>query len=151
QAFKTLLGNLNMAAPDLTINPVAASQAGTAPTNVSQFDYQTALNTAQQAKSDQMAAAQAYVDALQSGADEEHAQLAAADAAKKSMIAKGLMLTPLGVPAASAVGVVSGAPTAAKTYAQKLTSSNPAQIAANVATMGMAPVAQAIGSGISKA
>lgn len=79
QAFQTLLNGLNLSVPSTIINPSTATQAGTAPTNLNNFDYQTALNTAQQATTQEQAAAQAYVDALQSGADETHAQLAAAN------------------------------------------------------------------------
>lgn len=151
QAFQNLLGGLDLGTPTMAINPNAAKQAGTAPTNLNTFDYQAALNTATQAKTDQIAAAQAYVDALQSGADEEHAQLAAQEAAKRSQIADIAMFTPLGLPAAATTAVVAGAPTAAKTYLQKMTSTNPVQMAANVLTGGLAPVAQGVGAGIQKA
>lgn len=93
QAFQSLLGGLDLGTPSLAINPNAAAQAGTAPTGGNQFSYDTALQTAQQAKADQMAGAQAYVDALQSGADENHAQLAAQDAAKRAAISGGVTLT----------------------------------------------------------
>lgn len=149
QAFQSLLGNLNLQAPELLINPNAKDQAGTAPTKGNAFDYDTALSTAKQADMDQIASAQAYVDALQSGADEEHAQLAAAKASQNRKVAgmSAIAQTPL----AATGAVVSGAPAAAQTYAQKLTSSNPAQIAANVATMGLAPVAQGVAAGVQKA
>lgn len=149
QAFRTLMGNLNLGAPDLVINPNAVAQAGTAPTKGSQFNYDDAVNVAKQAKEDQLAAAQAYVDALQSGADEEHAQLAAAKAAKNKSIAAASAIgnTMVGATGAAAVG---GAD-AGKTYFQKLSSSNPAQIAATVGTMGLAPVAQAVGHGVVQA
>lgn len=149
KAFQSLMGGLNFAAPTMAINPTTSTQAGTAPTTASNFDYQTALTTAQQAKTDQIAAAQAYVDALQSGADENHAQLAAQDAMKKAGIQK--MTAIAQTPLAATGAVLAGAPTAAQTYLQKLTSSNPAQIAANVGTMGLAPLAQGIGSGVQKA
>lgn len=149
QAFQSLMGNLNLNAPTMAINPSTAAQAGTAPANASNFDYQTALNVAQQAKTDQLAAAQAYVDALQGGADEEHAQLAAQAAAKKQgIIQKASMTVPI-IPATT--GVVAGAGTAGSTYIDKLKSSDPKQIAANVASFGMAPVAQAVGAGVVKA
>lgn len=90
QAFRSLLGNLNLQTPELAINPNAAGKAGTAPKGASTFDYETALGTAKQAKADQLAAAQAYVDALQAGADERHAQLAAEDAAKRSAVSGGV-------------------------------------------------------------
>lgn len=83
QAYQSLLAGLNLGTPTLAINPIDASQAGTG-ANTSAFDYQSALNTAQQAKASETAAAQAYADALQSGADEQHAQLQAQDAAKKA-------------------------------------------------------------------
>lgn len=149
QAFKSLLGNLNLQTPDLLINPNAASEAGTAPTNVNGFDYQTALGVAQQAKSDQLASAQAYVDALQSGADEEHAQLAAVQAAKKSMATRAASIAQ--TPIAATNAAVQGTAEGGKTYLQKLASSNPKQIAANVLTMGMAPVAQGVAKGVEKA
>lgn len=152
-AFQSLLGGLNLDTPTMTINPSTAAQAGTAPTNASNFDYQTALTTAQQAKSDQLAAAQAYVDALQSGADENHAQLAAQNAAKTTKISQvgALANTALGATGAATAGIASGVPAAGQTYLQKISSSNPAQIAATVGTMGMAPVAQAVASGVQKA
>lgn len=82
QAFQTLLGGLNLNAPSTIINPTTATQASTAPVNFNQFDYQTAINTAQQAKTQEVAAAQAYVNAIQSGMDEQHAQAQAANTAK---------------------------------------------------------------------
>lgn len=90
QAFQTLLQGLNLQTPTAIINPATSGQAGTAPTSLNNYDYQTALNTATSAKADEVAAAQAYVDALQSGADENHAQLAAQEAAKKSTAMGGL-------------------------------------------------------------
>lgn len=83
QAFQTLLQGMNLTTPTAIINPATAAQAGTAPTNLNQYDYQTALNTATSTKADEVAAAQAYVDALQSGADEQHAQLAAQQAGRQ--------------------------------------------------------------------
>lgn len=115
QAFQTLLNGMNLQTPTAIINPAASSQAGTAPKTFSQYDYQTALNTANAAKADEVAAAQAYVDALQAGADEKHAQLAAQDAGKKSMEQKLLAgaNTAVGLPVAVAAQLpVIGAPIA---------------------------------------
>lgn len=116
QAFQTLLGGLNLNAPTATINPSTASAAGTAPTNFNTFDYQTALNTAQQAKTEEVAAAQAYVDALQSGADETHAQLAAANAQRNAAMEGAAMLLtgPVGVVGAALAGGANSAVNAIK-------------------------------------
>lgn len=105
QAFQTLLNGLNLNAPSTIINSSTANQAGTAPTNFNTFDYQTAMNTAQQAQTSEIAAAQAYVDALQAGADEEHAQLAAQDVAKKNTAAAATSMLGLPTAALSALGV----------------------------------------------
>lgn len=86
QAFQTLLNGMNLSTPTAIINPSTASQAGTAPANLNDYNYQTAMNTATSAKADEVAAAQAYVDALQSGADETHAQQAAKDAQRTATI-----------------------------------------------------------------
>lgn len=91
QAFQALLNGLNTGAPSFTLNPATAAQAGTAPTGTNSFDYQGALTTAQNATTQEKAAAQAYVDSLQSGADEEHAQQNAADAAKKFGITSAIL------------------------------------------------------------
>lgn len=107
QAFQTLLSGLNLGTPQTIINSSTANQAGTAPTNLNNYDYQTALNTANAAQADEKAAAQAYVDALQSGADEQHAQLAAQDAAKKANIIGGATLL-TGVSAPAVGGIVQG-------------------------------------------
>lgn len=149
QAFQSLLGGLNLETPNMVINPATAKQAGTAPTDVTSFDYDTALTVAQQAKTDQLAAAQAYVDALQSGADEEHAQLAAAEAAKRQgIISKASMAVPI-IPATA--GAVSGVGKAASTAFNKYKSKDPKQIAANIATMGLSSVAQGVAKGAEKA
>ena len=102
QAFQTLLNGLNLGTPSTLINPSTASQAGTAPTNLNNYNYQTALNTAQATSAEEKAAAQAYVDAIQSGADENHAQLQAQNAAKNAAISTGASAVALG-PAGSAV------------------------------------------------
>jgi hypothetical protein len=99
QAFQTLLQGMNLAEPTAVINPATASQAGTAPTNLNQYDYQTAMNTATSAKADEVAAAQAYVDALQSGADEQHAQQVAQQAGRQSMEQKAEALANMTVTA----------------------------------------------------
>jgi hypothetical protein len=102
QAFQTLLNGMNLQTPTAVINPATAGQAGTAPTNLNQYDYQTALNTANATKTDEVAAAQAYVDALQSGADENHAQLAAQQAGRQNKEQKIEALTGVGLPVAIA-------------------------------------------------
>lgn len=81
-AFQTLLNGLNLQTPQMVLNSANSAQAGTAPTNLNSFDYATAGGTAAATAGSQRAAAQAYVDALQSGADDAHAQLAAQKAAK---------------------------------------------------------------------
>jgi len=150
-AFQSLLGGLDLATPTMAINPTTAAQAGTAPVNASTFDYQTALTTAQQAKTDQLAAAQAYVDALQSGADENHAQLAAQDAAKKAGMARiaGIAQTPLAATGAAAAGAVG----AAKNVGSQFSTAPSAikNIAANVLTGGLSTPAQAIAGGVKQA
>jgi hypothetical protein len=103
QAFQTLLQGMNTQAPATIINPTTVSQAGTAPTNLNQYNYQTALNTATSTKADEVAAAQAYVNAIQSGMDENHAQQVAADAAKTAQYENN----------AAAASTIVGAPTAA--------------------------------------
>lgn len=82
QAFQSLLNGLNLDTPQMTLNPANAAQAGTAPSSLSSYDYQPALQNAQDTKTAETASAQAYADALQSGADDEHAQEKAANAAK---------------------------------------------------------------------
>src|ERR1019366_2934612 len=81
QAYQTLLGNSTLGAPAAAINQSTANQAGTAPTSFNKYDQGTALSTAQGASTQEQAAAQAYVDAIQAGADEQHAQAAAANTA----------------------------------------------------------------------
>lgn len=100
QAFQTLLSGLNLGAPSTVINSSTANQAGTAPTNFNQFDYQTALNTAQQAKTSEVAAAQAYVDALQAGMDQDHAAQIAAKVSSGQTIGNvaALANTTIGLP-----------------------------------------------------
>lgn len=123
QAFRSLLGNLNLQAPELVINPNAAAQAGTAPTGGNKFDYESALNVSKQARADQLAAAQAYVDALQAGADEEHAQLEAMEAAKKSA-AYGLGTATLGAWAPGVAGYGEGIAGGIKNVVNKPTLKN---------------------------
>lgn len=146
QAFQTLLNGLNLGTPSTVINSSTVGQAGTAPTNLNSFDYQTALNTAQQAKTDEVAAAQAYVDALQGGADETHAQLAAQKAAKESRATQLTSMTLPIIPITAGAGA--GVAQAGKSYIDYLKSSDPKQIAANVASFGMAPVVQSVGKGV---
>jgi hypothetical protein len=69
-----------LAAGQWSGNPLAnadITQAGKAPTNLNQFNYQAALDQARNTAQAQAKAAQAYADALQAGMDEEHAQLQA--------------------------------------------------------------------------
>lgn len=109
QAFQNLLGGLNLNSPAAIINPLTVKQAGTAPTNLNNYDYQAALNTANTTKSDEVAAAQAYVNALQSGADENHARLAAADTAgrqKKEQLGEAASMIGLPIAIASNLPVV---------------------------------------------
>lgn len=109
QAYQSLLNGLNIQAPTALINQSTANQAGTAPTNLNSYNYTTALNTTQEAQSQEQAAAQAYVSALQSGADEQHAQLAAQNAAQNTAIEVGAGLAgggiggAMGIPAAANV------------------------------------------------
>lgn len=91
QAYQTLLGNLGLQTPTMAINSTTASQAGTAPTNLNSYDYGTALSTTQGATSAEQAAAQAYVAAIQAGADETHAQQAAAASAQQFGIASAVL------------------------------------------------------------
>ncbi len=142
-AFQSLLGGLNLDTPTMAINPSTAAQAGTAPTSASNFDYQTALTTAQQAKSDQLAAAQAYVDALQSGADEEHAQLAAQKAQKlqTGVGAATALASPWALPAAAGANVGLGAYNAGKDVLSNPTLKNAGQFVNTIA--GPASIANA--------
>lgn len=149
QAFQTLLNGLNLNTPTMAINPTTASQAGTAPTNLNNFDYGTALSTAQSTKADEIAGAQAYADALAAGADDAHAQLAAQTAAKNSMIAKAGAAANTIVGSSEAVGA--GVPSAAKNYAQNVVSSNPTKIAENVGSMGLIPAGEAVAAGATQA
>lgn len=102
QAFQTLLNGLNLQTPTLAINPNAASAAGTAPKTLDSFNYQNAMNTANTTAADEKAAAQAYVDALQSGADEQHADLAAQTAARQGSEKKAEATSLIGLPVAIA-------------------------------------------------
>lgn len=108
QAFQTLLNGLNTGAPATLINPTTASQAGTAPTNLNTYDYNTALNTATDASAQEQAAAQAYVDALQAGADEQHAQLAAQNAQKNAAITGTVGLATMGAAGPTVTGSAVG-------------------------------------------
>jgi hypothetical protein len=71
QAFQTLLNSLPTGA---VLNPNTASSAGTAPTNFNTFDYNTALQNAQQTAAAEQAAAQQEAAGLTSAADLAHAQ-----------------------------------------------------------------------------
>jgi len=83
QAYQSLLSGLNTGAPAALINQSTVGQAGTAPTNTNTYDYKGALGAAQDATSAEQAATQAYVAAIQAGADETHAQQAAAASAQQ--------------------------------------------------------------------
>lgn len=107
-AFQTLLKGLNLQTPQLAIDPANAAQAGTAPTNLNSFDSGNALTTAQQTSQQEQAAAQAYVDALQSGADENHAQLQAQNAAKNAAITNTTALATMGAAGPALVGSTVG-------------------------------------------
>lgn len=105
-AFQTLLNGMNLGSPVPLLNSANANQAGTAPTNLNTYDYNTAAGTTEATAAAEQAAAQAYVDALQSGADEQHAQLAAANAAKNgNEIAASTSLIGLPTAALEALGV----------------------------------------------
>jgi hypothetical protein len=114
QAFRNLVGNINLGTPAPIINQMTAGQAGTAPTNTNAYDYQTALKGAQDTAKAQKIGAQAYADALQGGADDAHAQVAASNAVNNANKA-GLIGSTIGGtvgtfwgPAGTAVGAVAG-------------------------------------------
>jgi len=151
QAFQSLVNGLNLQTPQMTINPATASQAGTAPTNLNAFDYQGALQNAQTTEAASNAAAQAYVNALQSGADEQHAQLAAANAQKSQTMQNiaGLAQTPVGATNAVAHGAV----TAGQNVGQQFsTPTNAAKnIGLNVLTGGLSTPVQSVAKGVQNA
>lgn len=89
-AFQSLVNGLNLDTPQLAINPANAAQAGTAPTNTTAYDYAGTLKAAQVAKQAETAAAKAYVDALQQGADEDHAQQNAKEASDQVRLAQNI-------------------------------------------------------------
>ena len=128
------------------LNPANAAEAGTAPTNLNTFGYAPALSTSQGTGKAEVDAANAYVAALQAGADQAHAQLAAQNATKNADIAAASSIViPVSVAAAS------GLKGAAQNYASNITSSDPKQIAANVASMGLIPAGQAVVAGVESA
>jgi hypothetical protein len=137
QALQQLVGDNNFKT-DLT-DP---TQAGTAPGNLSKFDFNSALGTTRDIASAEQASAQAYVDALQSGADEEHAQLAAKNASQNFGFASAANMSTLGGPTA-AMG-------AGKEVASQF--SNPTSAAKNtalnIATGGLYTPVKALGSGV---
>jgi hypothetical protein len=102
QAFQSLLQGMNSQAPATVINPSTAAQAGTAPTNLNQYDYGSAMNTATSTKADEVAQAQAYVDALQSGMDEQHAQAVAQQAGRQKKEQQAEATSMIGLPLAIA-------------------------------------------------
>lgn len=107
-AFQNLVSGLGLQTPTLAINPANASQAGTAPTGLNSYGYQSALQTAQDTKASEVASAQAYVNALQSGADDEHAQLAAQNAAVNNALVYGGAAAALGAAGPLMVGSAVG-------------------------------------------
>lgn len=155
QAFQSLLNGLNLETPSLAINPTNAGQAGTAPTNMNTFDYKTALQTAKDTKAAETAAAQAYVDALQSGADEEHAQLAAAAAQKKATMLNlaGLAQTPIGATTGAVKGAVAAGQNVADQVKNTISSPKNAAIntAANIATGGLYSTGQTVAKSVTQA
>jgi hypothetical protein len=154
QAFQSLLKGLNTGAPALALNPTDASKAGTAPTNLNSFDYQTATNTAQQAKAEEMASAKAYADALQGGADEEHAQLAAQKAQKIQMgVGAATILAPgLAIPAAAGANYGLGAYNSAKDVISRPTLKNVGQfLNTTMGPAGAANMAKGAGAAITNA
>lgn len=102
QAFQSLLNGLNLQTPSMILNPNASASAGTAPSSLNSFDYNTALNTANNTIADEKASAQAYVDALQSGADESHAEAAATQAARQNKEKQAEATSMIGLPVAIA-------------------------------------------------
>jgi hypothetical protein len=147
QALQTLLGN--------QYNPLLsqenAAQAGTAPANLNQFNYNEALQNTTQTAQAQQAAAKAYIDAIEQGMDEAHAQAQAANAQKNVAMAAGTaaMNMPLGATAATVAGGVG----AGKDVAQQYSSPTQAGIstAANIASGGLYTPAKAIYSGAKSA
>lgn len=82
QALQKLIGS-----DKFTTDLTDPSQAGTASTNLNKFDYEGALASTSGVWQSERAAAQAYVDAVSQGADEEHAQQAAKNALKNQGMA----------------------------------------------------------------
>lgn len=132
-AFQNLLNGLNLDTPSMVLNPANSAQAGTAPTNLNSYGYDTALKTAQDTKADENSAAQAYVDALQSGADEQHAQEAAQNAAKTSNAVYGGSALATGVALPTAIGQVTSNIDAAKNFISNPTLSNFGNVATSSA------------------
>ena len=102
-ALQQLVGG----AATLPLTAATQSQAGTAPTNFNNYDYNTATKQAQNTIDQENAAAQAYADALQSGADAQHAEAAAANAAKNLQYAQEIGAA-IGSKIGAAVGSVYG-------------------------------------------
>lgn len=72
QAFQNLVGGLNLGTPQLAINQSTAAQAGTAPTNLNSFDYNSALGQATSQEQQARTAAQDEANAISSNADAQH-------------------------------------------------------------------------------
>jgi trimeric autotransporter adhesin len=150
-AYNTLIGGINASTPPPVLNQITAGQAGTAPTNLNTFNYQNALTTAQQTGQQEVAAAQAYVAALQGGADEAHAQAAAANAQKneKTGIAANLAnasAAPIATSAVVGQGIVGAAESIPQNYSTPTRAGT--SIGEDIATGGLATPAKAVMAGV---
>lgn len=149
-AFQSLLKGLNLDTPTLAINPANSAQAGTAPKSLNTFDYNSALQNTNDTATAEKAAAQAYVDALQSGADEEHAQMAAQKKLQENQAqgATTILNSTVGLPVSGAVG-------AGKSVANQVQGavSKPVSLSnvANIATGGAYGASKAVVSGLANA
>lgn len=146
-AFSKLLNGLNLDTPSMVLNTANAGEAGTAPTNLNSYGYNTALQSTQATKAAEDAAAQAYVDALQSGADEQHAQLAAANAQKNSNAIYGGSTLATGLALPAGIGQVTSELSAVKNLI-----SNPSlKNLGDVATSGVKGTVQGVEKGVQAA
>lgn len=91
QALQSLIGS-----DKFTTDLTDPSQAGKAPTNLNKFDFSGALGDTTGLADAEQIAAQTYVDQLQAGADDAHAQAAAKNAAKNTAYAVALNPTVAG-------------------------------------------------------
>jgi hypothetical protein len=177
KAFQTLLQGMSTTTPAPILNQSTATQAGTAPTNLNAFDYNSAVSNAQTTAKDELATAQAYVDARQAGADVDHANAVARQKANDLRAAEsiggaagtvaggviGSIIPGGGTVAGATVGGVAGTALGAgayNTYAdtKKLlqggqsagaTASSAANVYADIASYGMYPAAKAIVNAVS--